>query len=274
MNNFSDFNDFKDWLIAALVEYTPPFLLAILTLIVGLWVIRFLVKSIDKIMHARDVDASLRPFLRTLISALLKVMLVISVISMIGVETTSFIAIIGAAGLAIGLALQGSLANFAGGVLILLLKPFKVGDFIEVNNYSGTVKEIRIFYTTISTPQNQVVVIPNAQVSNNAIKNYSVETTRRLDLVFGIGYNDDIDHAKNVLQRVVHADERILKDPAPSIDLEELADNSVNFKLKLWTENGNYWALNYALIEQVKKEFDKENISIPFPQRDVHVFNK
>ncbi|HET8962416.1 MAG TPA: mechanosensitive ion channel domain-containing protein, partial [Chitinophagales bacterium] len=148
------------------------------------------------------------------------------------------------------------------------------GDFIEVNNYSGTVKEIRIFYTTISTPQNQVVVIPNAQVSNNAIKNYSVETTRRLDLVFGIGYNDDIDYAKNVLQRVVNADERILKDPAPSINLEELADSSVNFKLKLWTENGNYWALNYALIEQVKKEFDKENISIPFPQSDVHVFNK
>lgn len=271
MNNI---NDVKDWLIAALVEYTPPFLLAILTLIIGLWVIRFLVKSIDKIMQARDVDPSLRPFLRTLMSALLKVMLIISVISMIGVETTSFIAIIGAAGLAIGLALQGSLANFAGGVLILLLKPFKVGDFIEVNNFSGTVKEIRIFYTTISTPENQVVVIPNAQVSNNAIKNYSVETTRRLDLTFGIGYGDDIDHAKNVLQNVVNSDERILKDPAPAIMVEELAGSSVNLRLRVWSVNENYWDLNFAMIEQVKKEFDKEKISIPFPQRDVHVFNK
>ncbi|MBK8486630.1 MAG: mechanosensitive ion channel [Chitinophagales bacterium] len=269
----NDINELKTWIIAALVEYTPKFILAIVTLIVGLWLIRFLVKSIDKIMQARDVDASLRPFLRTLMSALLKVMLIISVISMIGVETTSFIAIIGAAGLAIGLALQGSLANFAGGVLILLLKPFKVDDFIEVNNFSGTVKEIKIFYTTILTPENQVVVIPNAQVSNNSIKNYSVEPTRRLDLAFRIGYNVDIDHAKNILQRVVNADERILKDPAPAILVEELADSSVNLKLRVWAVNENYWDLNFAMIEQVKKEFDKENITNPIPQRNVQVFN-
>lgn len=264
-------NIYIQQLISMGIEYLPKLLLAILTLLIGLWLIKFVVKGIDKLMSARDVDKSLQFFLKRLVQAALRVMLIIIVVSMVGIETTSLIAALGASVLAIGLALQGSLANFAGGVLILLLKPFKVDDFIEVEGYTGRVREIRIFYTIIVTPQNQVITIPNSGVSNNAVVNFTAEKTRRLDLVFGIGYEDSIDKAREVMKSIIDKEERILKTPAPTIDIEELADSSVNFKLKLWTNTEDYWSTNYFMHEEVKKQFDKNGISIPFPQRDVHL---
>ncbi len=252
--------------------YALPILKALLVLFIGLWIIKRVVKIIDKNMKKREVDESLRPFLRSLIGAILKVLLVVSVASMVGIAMTSFVAIIGAAGLAIGLALQGSLSNFAGGVLILLLKPFKVGDFIEASGIAGTVREIQIFYTYITTPHNEEIIIPNGSLSNNSVKNYSFHDTRRLDLTFGIGYEDDIDAAKEILQKLIDADTRVLKDPSAVIFVGALADSSVNFSVRMWVNAGDYWPVNNDLHEKVKKAFDAAKISIPFPQTDVHLY--
>lgn len=261
-----------DNILDLIVLYGASILLAIIVLIIGLWLIKRIVKLFEKTLNKRNVEPSLRPFLTSIVSVLLKIMLIISVASMVGVEMTSFVAVLGAAGLAIGLALQGSLSNFAGGVLILLLKPFKVGDFIEGAGHSGTVREIQIFYTYLTTVQNQEVVIPNGQLSNDPIKNYSFHSTRRMDLTFGIGYSDDIDKAKNILENLVAADERFLKEPAHVIFVEELADSSVNIRLRAWANNSDFWDIYNGLPEKVKKAFDKEGINIPFPQMDVHFF--
>lgn len=254
------------------IEYGATLVLAILVLIVGLWLIKRIVKVVGRGMEKRNVDASLRPFLTSIIKALLTVMLVISVASMVGVEMTSFVAVLGAAGLAVGLALQGSLSNFAGGVLILLLKPFKAGDFIEANGFSGTVREIQIFYTYLTTPSNQEIVIPNGDLSNNAVKNYSFHDTRRIDMTFGIGYEDDMDKAKSILRSIVESDSRIIKDRGIDIFVEALADSSVNFHVRCWAANGDFWDIYNNMNEKVKKAFDKEGVSIPFPQRDVHMY--
>lgn len=253
------------------IKYGASVVLAILTLIIGLWVIKRIVKVIEKGMDKKEVDPSLKPFLLSIIGTLLKVMLVISVAGMIGIEMTSFVAVLGAAGLAIGLALQGSLSNFAGGVLILLLKPFKVGDFIEVDGASGTVREIQIFYTYITTTQNQEIIVPNGDLSNNAIKNYSYHDTRRMDLTFGIGYTDDMDKAKEILRSIVEAEPNILKDPAYDIFIEELADSSVNYHVRAWALRSNFWPIVNNFPEKVKKAFDAAGVGIPFPQMDVHL---
>ncbi len=266
--------NYLDQIIALVVKYGAQLLLAIIVLIVGLWVIKRIVKVVNKTMTKRNVDESLQPFLRSIIGALLKIMLVITVASMVGVEMTSFVAVLGAAGLAVGLALQGSLSNFAGGVLILLLKPFKVGDFIEANGYSGTIREIQIFYTYMTSVENQEIVIPNGDLSNNAIKNYSYHDTRRLDMTFGIGYSDDIDKAKEILERLVKADTRILPEPALTIFINELADSSVNIHVRAWAKSADYWDIFNNFNEKVKKAFDAEGISIPFPQRDIHLFQQ
>lgn len=263
-------SQFSDLIIA----YGGKIILAILFLIIGLWVIKRVVRTVRKNMEKRDVNESLRPFLSSLLSALLKIMLFISVATMVGVEMTSFIAILGAAGLAVGLALQGSLSNFAGGVLILILKPFQVGDFINDGTHSGTVREIQIFYTYLTTFQNQEVIIPNGKLSNNAVKNYSYHDIRRIDLTFGISYTDDIDKAKNILKGLMEEDERFLKDPAPAVFVELLNNSSVDFRFRVWTKNENFWDLSNGMPEKVKKAFDREGISIPFPQRDVHLFQK
>lgn len=244
---------------------------AIVVLILGIWLIKFLVRQVNKVMIKRDVDASLRPFLVTLISTALKVLLVISVISMMGIATTGFVAVIGAAGLAIGLALSGTLQNFAGGVLILIIKPMKVGDYIETDNHSGTVKEIQIFHTILKTPDNQIIWLPNGPLSTGSLKNYSTEPTRRAVKIFGIGYDDDIDAAKSILFKIIEEDTRILKDPAPQVFVEELADSSVNFSVRFFATNEDYWHILFELPEKVKKAFDAGNISIPFPQRDIHI---
>ncbi len=269
-----DIQKYFDQIVDLVVLYGAQLLLAIVVLIIGLWVIKRVVKMIDKIMTKRNVDPSLKPFLRSIAGALLKVMLIISVASMVGVEMTSFIAVLGAAGLAVGLALQGSLANFAGGVLILLLKPFKVGDFIEGGGHSGTVREIQIFYTYLTTPSNQEVVIPNGDLSNDSITNYSFHDTRRMELVYGIGYEDDIDKAKEILMRLMHEDERILKEPEPMLFVDSLADSSVNIQIRCWANRPDYWDIRWNFPEKVKKAFDEANISIPFPQRDVHLFQE
>ena len=256
------------------IEYGPQLLLAIIVLIVGFWIIKMIIKAVNRTMERSNVDVSLRKFLGSLIGITLKILLLISVASMIGIATTSFVAIIGAAGLAVGLALQGGLANFAGGVIILIFKPFKVGDFIDAQGYTGTVNAITIFTTILKTPDNKTVIIPNGALSNGSMVNFSTEPTRRVDMSFGIGYGDSIEKAKQVLKQLVDADERILKDPAPQIVVDELGDSSVNFKVRVWCNSGNYWGIYFDMQEKVKLTFDKEDISIPFPQRDVHVFNQ
>lgn len=252
--------------------YGGRLLLAIITLVVGFWIISRIVKSFGKLMARRDVDASLRPFLRSIVSIVLKIMLILSVASMVGIEMTSFVAILAAAGLAVGMALSGTLQNFAGGVMLLIFKPFKVGDYIEAQGYSGSVKEIQIFNTILNTPDNKIIIIPNGGLSNGPMTNYSTMPQRRVDFTFGIGYGDDIDKAKGLLEKIVKGDTRILGDPAHFIAVSELADSSVNLVVRVWVNAADYWDVFFDITEKVKKTFDAEGVSIPFPQTDVHLF--
>jgi len=252
--------------------YLPKALLAILTLIVGLWVIKIIVKLIDKGMSKSLMDVSLQRFLGSMISVVLKILLVITVVSMLGVQVTSFIAILGAAGLAVGFALQGSLANFAGGVLVLLFRPFKVGDVIEAQGFLGTVREIQIFNTILKTFDNKTIIIPNGGLSNGNIMNFSTEPTRRVDMVFGIGYGDDFNKAKEIINGLIAKDDRILKDPEPFVRVSELGDSSVNITVRVWCNSADYWNIYFDMHENVKQAFDANGISIPFPQRDVHIY--
>lgn len=268
-----DLQRYTDQAIELTIVYAPKLLLAIITLVFGLWIIKILVNVLNKTMIRTNVEPSLQKFLANLASILLKVLLVISVASMVGIATTSFIAILGAAGLAVGLALQGSLANFAGGVLILLLKPFKVGDFIDAQGHMGTVNAIHIFNTILKTPDNKTIIIPNGSLSNGSITNFSTEPTRRVEMTFGIGYEDDITKAKQILTKLIVEDERIFKDPAPQVVVAELGDSSVNFKVRVWCNSSDYWGIYFDMTETVKLTFDQENISIPFPQRDVHLYH-
>ncbi len=256
------------------ITYGLKLLLAIATLIIGLWIIKIILKAIGRNMEKRNVDTTLRLFLGSLLSMLLKIMLIVSVISMLGVEMTSFVAILAAVGFAIGMALSGTLQNFAGGAMIVIFKPFKVGDFIDAQGYTGTVKEIQIFNTILKTPDNKTIIIPNGGLSTSAMTNFSTEPQRRVDFTFGIGYGDDIDKAKKIIEGLIAADNRILKDPVPFIAVSELADSSVNFVVRVWADAGDYWGIHFDLIESVKKAFDKDGISIPFPQTDVHVYNE
>ncbi len=259
------------WTLA--LAYVPKLLLAIVTLIVGLWIIKVIVKGIRKAMARKKVDETLQSFLVSMLGILLKVMLFISVIGMVGVEMTSFVAILGAAGLAVGMALSGTLQNFAGGVMILIFKPFKIGDFLEAQGYVGIVKEIQLFNTILLSTDNKTIIIPNGGLSTSSMVNYSTQPTRRVDMTFGIGYTDDIDKAKNILNDLLTNHPAVLKDPAHFIAVSELADSSVNFVVRAWVNSADYWTVFFYMQETVKKEFDKNNIGIPFPQRDVHVYN-
>ncbi len=268
----------KEWfsnpeqIMDLIIKYGGQLLLAILTLIIGLWIISKIVKGMKKMFEARDFDASLQSFLLSLSGIVLKIMLIISVVTMLGVEMTSFIAILAAAGLAIGMALSGTLQNFAGGVMILIFRPFKVGDYITAEGHSGTVKEIQIFHTILNTPDKKTIILPNGPVSNGSTINYSTEPVRRVDFTFGIGYNDDIDKAKGVIMDVIKNDERILKDPEPFIGVINLGDSSVDLVTRVWANAADYWGIFFDMQETVKKEFDRQGVSIPFPQRDVHLF--
>lgn len=253
------------------IKYGTQLILALLVLIIGLWMIKIIVNALNRMMEKKNTDSSLRPFLKSIISILLKVMLGITVLGMLDIEMTSFIAILGAAGLAVGLALSGTLQNFAGGVMLLLFKPFKVGDVIDAQGFLGSVHEIQIFNTILKTPDNKTIIIPNAGLSSSAMTNFSTEPTRRVDFSFGVGYNDDIDKVRSIIDSVIKADSRIHSDPEPFIAVGELADSSVNFTVRVWADSANYWGIHFDTLEKIKKTFDKEGISIPFPQTDVHV---
>ena len=252
----------------------PKLLAAIATLIVGLWFVKMIVKGSVKMLKRSSVDDALVSFLKSLISILLKVMVYITALGMLGIQMTSFIAVLGAAGLAVGLALQGSLSNFAGGVLILFFKPFKVGDFIERGSESGTVERIDILHTVLRTPNNQLVVIPNGQLANSPITNYSAEETRRAVFPIGVSYDSDVKKAREVILNVLSSDERILNDPAPMVVLTNLGDSSLDLSARAWTKTENYWGFFWDNLEKIKEELDKEGIEMPFPQRDVHLIKE
>lgn len=253
------------------VEYGPKLIGAIVVLIIGSWIIKLIMRSFRKILDKRNIDDSLKPFLKSLVGMLLRVMLIISVLGMVGIQMTSFIAILGAVGLAIGMALSGTLQNFAGGVMILLFKPFKVGDFIEAQGHTGSVKEIQIFNTILTTPDNKTIIIPNGGLSTSSMTNYSTEPLRRVDWTVGIGYGDSIEKAREVLQKLADADKRILKDPEVFIGVSELADSSVNFAVRAWVKAEDYWGVFFDMNENVYNTFEKEGLNIPFPQMDVHL---
>ncbi|WP_255434147.1 mechanosensitive ion channel family protein [Carboxylicivirga sp. M1479] len=274
MDGFSmqdfDWQKIYDWIIANGLKI----LVAILIVVIGLWIINKIIKGFKHLLASQQIDETLVPFLVSLSSVTLKVLLFISVINYLGVNMTSFIAILGAAGLAVGMALSGTLQNFAGGVILLILKPFKVGDYIEAQGQTGIVKEIQIFNTILTTLDNKIVIIPNGGLSTGAMTNYTKEPTRRVDFVFGIGYNDDIDKARDIILEVANKNELIMKDPEMFVGVLEHGDSSVNLVTRVWSKTEDYWAVYFYMMEFVKKEFDKQGITIPYPQRDVHMFNE
>jgi small conductance mechanosensitive channel len=261
-------------LIELAATYGGKVLLAIITLLVGWWLIRKFTRMMKKIFEVREFEPTLQKFLLNLVSAIFKVLLIISVVSMVGVQMTSFIALLGAAGLAFGLALSGTLQNFAGGVMLLILKPFRVGDYIEAQGHAGTVMEIQIFHTMLNTPDKKRIVIPNGGLSNGSIINYSAEPTRRVEWIFGISYTDNIDKARDIIMECLEADSRILRDPQPMVAVKNLGESSVDLVTRVWVETPAFWNVFFEMNEKVKKEFDKKGISIPFPQRDVHLHQK
>jgi len=247
---------------------------AIAIFIIGRIVIGFISRAMRKVMNKAGTDPTLAKFFLALVRIALLTFVIIAALGTLGVETASFIAIIGAAGLAVGFALQGSLANFASGVMLIIFRPFSAGDYIMAGGEAGTVQEIHIFNTILLTPDNKRVIIPNAQVTGGSITNVSAMDTRRVDMVFGIGYDDDIKKAKDILVRILSEDDRILTDPAPQVVVGELGDSSVNFNVRPWVNKADYWGVFFDVHEKVKLTFDQEGISIPFPQRDVHLYQE
>ncbi|MEZ4803306.1 MAG: mechanosensitive ion channel [Gelidibacter sp.] len=260
--------DIQKWIDTGydlLIIYTPKLIAAILIWIIGSWVVKMIIKGIRKALDKGDYDLSLKKFLINLIGWILKIVLIIVVLGTVGIETTSFAALIAAAGLAIGLALQGSLANFAGGVLIMIFKPIKVGDFIEAQGEAGTVKEIEIFTTKLTSPDNKEIIIPNGKLSNDNIVNYSALDMRRVDMVFGVGYDSDIKQTKDLLMLQLTSHPLVLKEPAPLVRLSELADSSLNFNVRPWVKTSDYWSVYYDIIESSKDALDAAGIEIPYP---------
>ena len=245
-------------------------LIAILVFVVGRFLISLLNKFIRRLMDKRKVDVSIKTFVKSLVNILLTILLIISVVGALGVETTSFAALLASAGVAVGMALSGNLANFAGGLIILLFKPFKVGDYIEAQGTGGTVKEIQIFHTILATPDNKMVYIPNGSLSSGAVTNFSRQTTRRVDWTFGVDYGEDYDKVKAVIETIIARDSRILTDPAPFIALHALADSSVNIVVRVWVESPNYWEVYFGINQAVYATFNEKGINFPFPQLTVH----
>lgn len=244
----------------------------LLILIIGMWLAKLIKKGLMKVMQKKEMDPTLIKFLAALVHIAVKAFVIIAALGKLNVQTASFIAVLGAAGLAVGLALQGSLANFASGVLMIIFKPIALGDFVEAGGAMGSVEEISIFTTIINSPDNKRIIVPNAQVMGGNITNFNANNLRRVDLTAGIGYSDDIDKAKTVLEGILAADERIVKDPASTVAVVEMADSSVNFVVRPWCTGADYWGVYFDTTEAIKKRFDEEDISIPFPQRDVHLY--
>lgn len=264
--------DVLDRIYQLLTVYGLKVLAAVAIFIVGRWVAKGVRKLVERMLVRGKVDPTLVSFASNLTYIGLLVFIVIAALGQLGIQTTSFIAVLGAAGLAIGLALQGSLSNFAAGFLLIMFRPFKVGDLIEAAGVFGVVEAIQIFTTQLKTPDNKTVILPNAKITDDNIINWTVKGTRRVDMVFGIGYEDDIDKARLLMADIIAQDERILKDPSPQISVSELADSSVNFVVRPWVKVDDYWGVYFDLTEKIKKGFDAADISIPFPQRDVHVY--
>lgn len=257
-----------------IVPWGINILMAIAIFIIGKWIAKMITKLIGKALEKSQMDEMLTKFILSIVSTLLMFFVIIASLTQLGVDTTSLIALIGAAGLAIGLALQNSLQNFAAGVMLIIFKPFKVGDFVDAGGVMGSVEEVGIFTSTFSTPDNKEIIIPNGQIMGGAITNFSARDTRRVDMVFGIGYGDDLKKAKDILCRLMEEDDRILKDPEYTVAVSELADSSVNFIVRPWVKSGDYWAVMFDTTEKVKLTFDAEGISIPFPQMDLHLHNQ
>ena len=264
-------NTYFDKLVDFGLEYIPKLIGGLIVLVIGLWITKLITKGVGRSLVKSNIDQSLVPFLKSVTNIVLKALVAITVMGMIGIQMTSFVAILGAAGLAIGLALSGTLQNFAGGVIILILKPFKIGDFIEAQNYTGTVKEITIFSTMLNTPDKKLVIIPNGPLSTGALINYSAEPLRRVDWTFGIAYGDNVEDFKRAINDFIAADARILKDPAPFMGLSQLADSSVNFAVRVWVDGPDYWDVFFEMNEKVYTQFADYKLNIPFPQMDVHV---
>ena len=271
-----DFNlDENLWnqLTELLSSFGISFFIALCILIIGRQTIKIIIKIISSALERSNTEDTVRIFVTNLLNTLLMIVVFIAAINQLGIQTTSIIAVLGAAGLAIGLALQGSLSNFAAGILIVIYRPYKVGDYIQADNHLGTVDDIQIFSTVLRTPDNKIVVVPNGSIMNGSIVNFSHQKERRIDIVIGCSYDDDIDKVKEVLADVLSKDERILKEPKPRIALSELADSSLNFIVRPWVKNSEYLDVLYSLLEEIKKRFDQEGISIPYPQSDVHIHN-
>ncbi|MEJ2247565.1 MAG: mechanosensitive ion channel [Acidobacteriota bacterium] len=247
---------------------------ALIILIVGRIIVGILTRVVRRLMVRNKIEEILTKFVVSLTKIALLTFVVIAAIRQLGVETNSFVAIIGAAGLAVGFALQGTLANFAAGVMLIIFKPFKAGDFIEGGGSAGTVDAVQIFNTILKSPDNRKIIIPNSKLTGDNIINYSAMEQRRIDLVFGIGYDDDIKKAKATLEKILSEDERVLKDPAPTVAVLELGDSSINFVVRPWVKTSDYWAVYFDVTEKVKLTFDNEGISIPFPQRDIHLYEE
>lgn len=262
----------QEELIDTAVDIGINLLIALVILFVGLRLAKFFSKMIARILESRGSDKGLISFMKSLVSGLVKVLTVITVFSQVGIEMTSFVAILGAAGLAIGMAFSGTLSNFAGGVIILLLKPFKVGDFIEAQGETGTVSEIQIFHTILLTPDNKTIILPNGPVSTGNVTNYSTQDLRRVDFTFGFGYGEDLKLAKETVLEIINSHDKVLKDPEPFVRLGSLGDSSVNLTVRIWAKKEDYWDIHFYVNEKVYQKFDEvEGLSIPFPQMDVHV---
>lgn len=257
-----------------LAEYGLKVVAAILIFIIGRMVAGWLRRFAEKVMTKRNVDPTLVGFVSSLAYIGMMAFVILAALGQLGIETTSFIAVLGAAGLAIGLALQGSLANFAAGFLLIMFRPFKAGDFIEGGGVSGVVEKIEMFTTTLKTGDNKTIIVPNGKLANDNIVNYSAKETRRVDLTVGASYDADIKHVKKVLEEIVKADERVLADPAPMVAVGELADSSVNFVVRAWVKSGDYWGVFFDTTEAIKLRFDQEGIELPYPQRDVHLYEE
>lgn len=268
--------DFSSLDLNALVnDYAIPWgiriALALVIFYVGRGVVALVVRGVEKVLTRQKVDETLVSFMTSILRWLLLLFVVIAALSQLGIDTTSLIALLGAAGLAVGLALQGSLANFAAGVLIIIFRPFTRGDFIDAGGAMGTVDKISIFTTILTTPDNKEVIVPNGSIIGGVITNFSARPTRRVDMVFGIAYDDDLRKARQILEEIIAADDRILAEPAPVITVGELADSSVNFLVRPWVNAADYWAVLWETTEAVKLRFDEAGITIPFPQREVHL---
>ncbi len=253
------------------ITYGIKILGAIVIFIIGKWVANFLTKMMKKIMEKSKVEPTLSTFLGDMIFIFLMVLVILAALSTLGIKMTSFVAIVGAATLAIGMALQKNLSNIGAGVVIMLFRPFKVGDFVEIGGVAGSVEKISLFNTNLVTPDNRLIIVPNSNVIGNNITNYSAKDIRRIDLTIGIGYDDDIKLAKETLENIIREDERILKDPGPTIAVSELGDSSVNFAVRPWVKGKDYWNVYFDLLEKIKLTFDEKGIGIPYPQMDVHI---